>query len=180
MSHLGRTHTSSFGGNLPHPFPAARTSSARPSAGHTQRVENAEIADHLDAFATLLELAEANPYQPRAYRRAAETLRAAAVPIEALVRAGRVSELRGIGSGIEGRLRELVETGELAELRALEREFVPGLVGLGRSLGLTTKRSVEIARALGVRTPEAFRAAVAEGRLRTVPGIGPKTEARVR
>jgi DNA polymerase (family X) len=143
-------------------------------------VDNARIADRLDAFATLLELAEANPYQPRAYRRAAETIRAAPVPIAELVRAGRVKELRGIGSGIAARLRELVETGEIAELRELERELVPGLVGLGRFLGLTTRRSVEIARALGVRTPEEFRAAVAEGRLRTVPGVGPKTEARVR
>ena len=33
---------------------------------------------------------------------------------------GRVRELRGIGPGIERRLRELVETGDIAELRELE------------------------------------------------------------
>src|SRR3954447_6308936 len=158
---------------------AARVRNPRPTV-KTVGMDNAEIADRLDAFATLLELAEANPYQPRAYRRAAETIRGVPEPIEQLVRAGRVRELRGIGPGIEARLRELVETGEIAELRELERDFVPGLVGLGRFLGLTTKRSVEIARALGVRTPDEFRAAVAAGRLRTVPGVGPKTEARVR
>ena len=143
-------------------------------------VDNARIADRLDAFATLLELAEANPYQPRAYRRAAEAIRAAPAPIEPLVRDGRVRQLRGIGPGIAGRLRELVETGEIAELRELEREIVPGIVGLGRFLGLTTRRSLELARALDVRTPDEFRAAVAAGRLRTVPGVGPKTESRVR
>src|SRR6187200_1331554 len=95
-------------------------------------VENASIADRLDAFATLLELAEANPYQPRAYRRAAESIRSAPVAIEPLVRSGRVRELRGIGPGIATRLRELVETGEIAELRELEDELVPGIVGLGR------------------------------------------------
>lgn len=142
-------------------------------------MDNAAIADRLDAFATLLELAESNPYQPRAYRRAAETVRAAPVPIDGLVRSGHVRELRGIGPGIAGRLRELVETGEIAELRELERELVPGIVGLGRFLGLTTKRSVELARALGVQTPDEFRAAVLAGRLRDVPGVGPKTEARV-
>jgi DNA polymerase (family 10) len=142
-------------------------------------VENAQIADRLDAFATLLELAESNPYQPRAYRRAAEVILAAPVPIEELVRTGRVRSLRGIGPGIAARLSELVETGEIAELRELERDLVPGLVGFGRFLGLTTKRSLEIARALGVQTPEEFREAVAAGRLRTLPGIGPKTEARV-
>src|SRR3954464_3497139 len=101
-------------------------------------MDNAAIADRLDAFATLLELAEANPYQPRAYRRAAETIRAGPGPVAGPVRSGRVRELRGIGPGIEGRLRELVQTGEIAELRELERDLVPGLVGLGRFLGLTT------------------------------------------
>jgi DNA polymerase (family 10) len=142
-------------------------------------VDNAWIAGRLDAFATLLELAEANPYQPRAYRRAAETIRAADVPVEALVRAGRVQQLPDIGPGTERRLRELIETGEIAELRELEREIVPGIVGLGRYLGLTTKRSLELARALDVQTPDEFRAAVAEGRLRALPGVGPKTESRV-
>ena len=95
------------------------------------------------------------------------------------MRTGRVRELRGIGPGIEARLRELVETGDIAELAELERELAPDLVGLGRYLGLGAKRSVEIARALGVRTAEELREAAAAGRLRTVPGIGPKTEARL-
>ena len=142
-------------------------------------MDNAWIAERLEAFASLLELAEANPYQARAYRRAAETIRAAPVPVPELVRTGRVRDLRGIGRGIEGRLRELVETGDIAELAELERELAPGLVGLGRYLGLGARRSVDIARALGVHTPEEFRAAAAAGRLRSVPGIGPKREAQL-
>jgi DNA polymerase (family X) len=142
-------------------------------------VENAQIADRLDAFASLLELAEANPYTARAYRRAAETIRDAAVPVAELVGSGRVRELRGIGPGIEARLRELVETGSIAELAELERELSPDLVGLGRYLGLSARRSVELARALDIRTVEELREAAAAGRLRTVPGIGAKTEARL-
>src|SRR5919204_4549189 len=142
-------------------------------------MDNAWIADRLEAFATLLELAEANPYTARAYRRAAETIRAAPVPVADLVRTGRVRELRGIGAGIEGRLRELVETGDIAEVVELERELAPGLVGLGRYLGIGAKRSVEIARALGVQTADELREAALAGRLRTVPGIGPKIEAQL-
>jgi DNA polymerase (family 10) len=142
-------------------------------------VDNRRIAERLDAFASLLELAEANPYMARAYRRAAETIRATPAPVAELVRGGRVRELRGIGPGIEGRLRELVETGAIEELAELERDLAPALVGLGRYLGLSAKRSVEIARGLGVRTPDELREAAAAGRLRTVRGIGPKTEARL-
>jgi DNA polymerase (family X) len=142
-------------------------------------MENRQIADRLDAFAALLELADGNPYTVRAYRRAAETIRGATLPVAELVRSGRARELSGIGPGIEARLRELVETGDIAELADLERELAPDLVGLGRYLGLGAKRSVELARALGVRTAEELREAAAAGRLRTVPGIGPKTEARL-
>ena len=142
-------------------------------------MENAQIADRLEAFAAVLDLGDANPYTARAYRRAAETIRSAPSPVAELVRSGRVRDLRGIGPGIEARLRELVETGEIAELAELERELAPDLVGLGRYLGLSAKRSVEIARALGVRTPDELRAAAAAGRLRTVPGIGPKIAARL-
>jgi DNA polymerase (family 10) len=142
-------------------------------------VQNARIADRLEAFAALLELAEANPYTARAYRRAAETIRATPLAVDELVRSGRARELRGIGPGIEGRLRELVETGEIAELVTLERELAPELIGLGRFLGLGARRSIEVARALGVSTAAEFREAAAAGRLRSVPGIGPKTEARL-
>jgi DNA polymerase (family X) len=142
-------------------------------------VDNRQIADRLDAFASLLELGDANPYTMRAYRRAAETIRAAALPVAELVRSGRARELRGIGPGIEARLRELVETGEIAELAELERELAPDLVGLGRYLGLSAKRSVELARALGIHSVDELREAAAAGRLRKVPGIGPKTEARL-
>jgi DNA polymerase (family X) len=142
-------------------------------------VDNPQIADRLDAFASLLELADASPYTTRAYRRAAETIRGAAFPVAELVTSGRARELRGIGPGIEARLRELMETGTIAELAELERELAPDLVGLGRYLGLGAKRSVELARALDVSTADELREAAAAGRLRTVPGIGPKTEARL-
>jgi DNA polymerase (family X) len=142
-------------------------------------VENTQIAERLEAFAALLELADANPYTTRAYRRAAETIRGAPLPVAKLVQSGRVRELRGIGTGIEARLRELIETGQIAELAELERELAPELIGLGRFLGLSARRSMQIAKALGVTTAAEFREAAADGRLRAVPGIGPKIEARL-
>src|SRR5205085_825775 len=108
-----------------------------------------------------------------------EVIRSTPVPVAELVRAGRARELRGIGPGIEARLRELVETGDIQELAQLERELSPELIGLGRLLGVGARRGVEIGRALGVSTLDDFRAAAEEGRLREVPGIGPQTEAKL-
>jgi DNA polymerase (family 10) len=142
--------------------------------------DNAAIASRLDQFASLLELAGAGPYTARAYRRAADLIRSTPAPVAELVRQGRVRELRGIGPGIERRLRELVETGEIAELQELEREVSPELAGLGRFLGVSVMRMLEIGRVLGVRTLPELRAAAEAGRLQEVPGIGPETERKLR
>jgi DNA polymerase (family 10) len=141
--------------------------------------ENAAIAERLEAFAALLDLAGSSYYTARAYRRAAELIRATPAPVAELVRKRRVRELRGIGPGIERRLVELVETGRIAELDGLERTVQPEIVGLGRFLGLSPKRSVDVARALGVESAEEFREAARAGRLRSVPGIGAKREAAI-
>ena len=142
-------------------------------------LDNAALAERLEAFAALLELAGSSPYAARAFRRAAQTVRETRVSVAELALAGRVDELRGIGPGIAARLRELAETGNLAELDELERTVHPELVALGRYLGVGTKRMLEISDALGVTTADELRAAAREGRLRSVPGIGPKTEARL-
>src|SRR5207248_3552317 len=105
----------------------------------TSCLDNATIAERLEAFAALLDLAGSGYYTSRAYRRAAETIRETKAPIAQLVNAGRAQELRGIGPGIATRLRELVETGRIAELDELEREVQPEFVGLGRFLGIGPK-----------------------------------------
>lgn len=142
-------------------------------------MDNATLAERLEVFAALLDLNGSGHYTVRAYRRAADLIRSTPADVAALVRAGRVRELAGIGPGIEGRLRELVDTGELAELRELEAQTLPELVGVARLLGLSTKRMRELGHALGIRTLPELREATAAGRLDSVPGIGPKTAARI-
>ena len=143
-------------------------------------LDNPAIAAALCEYAALLELADAGPYAARAFRRAAELVAATPVDVAALVRAGRARELRGIGPGIEARLRELVETGTIAELDVLRWTVSPELAALGRLHGFGARRAIEIGAALGIRTGEELREAAAGGRLREVRGIGPKTEASIR
>jgi DNA polymerase (family 10) len=142
-------------------------------------VDNATLADRLDAFAALLDLNGSGHYTVRAYRRAADMIRSTPADVAALVRQGRVRELAGIGPGIETRLRELVETGRIAELDELEAQALPELVGVAALLGVSTKRMRELGHALGIKTLAELQGAAAEGRLDSVPGIGPKTAARI-
>ncbi len=141
---------------------------------------NAELAAALHEYAALLELAGAQSYAARAFRRGADLIAATPVPVADLVRSGRARELRGIGPGIEARLRELVQTGRLAELEELRRETSPELAALGRLLGFGARRGTQIGATLGIQTAAELREAAAGGRLREVPGIGPRTEATIR
>ncbi len=125
-------------------------------------------------FAALLELAGANPYTVRAYRRAADLIRDTPAPVAELVRTGRVRELRGIGPGIEARLRELVETGEIAELKELEREVSPELVGarpLPRRLAKQADARDRARRSASARSTSCARRRAA-GRLRRCRASG--------
>ena len=140
---------------------------------------NAEIAQTLESYAALLDLAGAGHYTVRAYRRAAELVRETRAPVAELVRAGRVRELRGIGPGIERRLQELVATGRLEELEELEREVEPALVALARFVGLSSQRLVAVGKELGIRTAAELREAAETGRLREASGIGPSTERKI-
>jgi len=143
-------------------------------------LRNDAIAERLETLAALLDLAGSSFYSVRAYRRAAELVRSTPATVAELVRSGRVRELRGIGPSIETRLRELVETGRLAEIEELEGVIQPELVALGKLAGLGPQRMVELGRALGIRSADELRDAAAAGRLREVRGIGAAAEAKIR
>ena len=141
---------------------------------------NREIADRLDAFATLLELGEANPYTTRAYRRAGghdpghPGGRLRAGPVRPGPRAPR-DRVRHRDAAARAR-RDRVDRGaRRARTEALSRARRSGPLPRAHPRG----RRPRIARALDIRTAEEFRSAAAEGRLRSVPGVGPKLEARL-
>src|SRR3954464_15847388 len=148
--------------------------------GETINTDNQAVADALERYASLLDLAGSSYYVVRAYRRAAELIRPLATPVAELVRNGSVRELRGIGPSLEAGLRELVETGQIAHARELESEVEPELVGLGRLLGLSPKGAGGVGRALNARTAAELRGAVESGRVQDVPGMGPKSVAKLR
>src|SRR3954468_12969729 len=145
----------------------------------TTATDNAGIAARLEEFAAPLELSGAGYYSARAYRRAAGLVRAAPIEVAALVREGRVRDLRGIGSGIEARLEELIESGDIAELAELRHAKSLELAAFGRMLGIGARRATEIGAALGISTIPEFRQAAQQGRLTEVRGIGDKTAAKI-
>jgi hypothetical protein len=136
---------------------------------------NEMIARKLAEYAAYLEGEEANVYRVRAYRRAAETVRAHERELsDVLAEEGRagLEALPGVGSHLGYTLETLLRTGEFRTLGEdgghidPERLFT-SLPGVGPQL------AHQIRERLGVSTLEDLERAAHEGRLAEV-GVGPK------
>src|SRR5918912_1993667 len=143
------------------------------------RMRNAEVALHFDELADLYELDGAVSYRVLAYRNAAKALREAPASVEELTRAGRVTELAGIGKTIAEKLAVLFESGEIPAAQKLKAKYPPGLVEITRLPGFGPKRARKLFDELGIASLDELRAAAEQERLRKLPGFGPKAEESV-
>lgn len=140
---------------------------------------NSEIADALDELGDLYELDGAIVHRVVAYRTAAKSVREQTGPVAALVRAGAVTELPGIGRTLEDKLTALLQTGTIPAAEKLRAKYPEGVVAMTRLPGLGPKRARRLYDELGIDSPDALRAAAAAERIRGLKGFGPKAEASI-
>jgi len=140
-------------------------------------VHNDDIAKVFDEIADLLEIDGENPFRIRAYRNAAREVRGLPKELSGLVGDGAdLTRLPGIGEALAGKIREIVDTGTCGALKKLEQRLPPDLTELLRLPGLGPKRVHALHFDLDIHTPEQLYRAAKDGRLRELPGFGPKTE----
>ena len=108
------------------------------------------VAEILTEIGTLLELKGENPFKTRAYENAARTLESLTEPLEKLIAENRLSEIKGIGEGIQKKITELVTTGKLAYYDDLKASVPPGLVEMLQIPGLGPKKVKALNDKLGV------------------------------
>ncbi|MFT4964745.1 MAG: DNA polymerase (family 10), partial [Halobacteriales archaeon] len=102
---------------------------------------NSEIADRLEEIGNLLEATDVE-FKPRAYRRAAETIRGQPTPVEEIIDAGgeeALQELDHVGEAIGSKVTQYVETGEIEELEDLREDLPVEMEALTRVEGVGPK-----------------------------------------
>ena len=142
-------------------------------------LSNAAIADALDELGDLYELDGAVVHRVLAYRNAAKTVREASLSVAALARAGRATELQGIGATLQQKIITLLDTGTTPSTERMRAQFPPGLIAITRLPGLGPKRARLMFTELGIDSPEKLREAALAQRLRGVKGLGAKFETGV-
>jgi DNA polymerase (family 10) len=140
---------------------------------------NTEVAEQFDLLADLLELEGAESFRVLAYRRAATRMRETSGSIAQLALDGRAKELQGIGKTIEEKIVQIVEQGEIEALAKRRSIVPPGVVLFMRLPGLGPKTAARIWRELGISTLDELKAAAEGERLRTLPGLGAKSEEKI-
>jgi len=143
-------------------------------------IHNADIAAIFSEMADLLEIQQANPFRIRAYRNAARIVGELGREVRAMVERGEnLTELPGIGDDLAKKMHEIIASGKCRALERLRSEFPPAISELLHVPGLGPKRVRTLWHELEVQTPEQLARAARDGRIRTLPGFGAKTEANI-
>jgi DNA polymerase (family X) len=145
----------------------------------TTMPRNAQVAEQFDLLADLLELDGEEQFRVLAYRRAADQIRSAAGPIAELALEGEAKKLPGIGKTIESKIVQIVETGEIEALTKRKERIPSGVADFLRLPALGPKTARRIWQELGITTMAELRKAAEAERLRSLPGLGAKTEERI-
>jgi DNA polymerase (family 10) len=138
-------------------------------------VDNYPVAQVFAEIADLLEIKGENLFKIRAYRTAADTIKAWADPV-ARMDDRQLLELPGIGKDLAKKIRELAETGNCRFHQDLLLEFPPTILDLLRLQGVGPKTVALLYSALNIRSVEELVDAAKAGRLRELKGMGPKKE----
>jgi DNA polymerase (family 10) len=143
-------------------------------------LHNEDIARVFDEIADLLEIRGENPFRIRAYRNGAREVRLLPGELTKLLEEGEdLTRLPGIGAALAGKIEEILDTGTCSALLKLEEQLPADLTELLRLPGLGPKRVHTLHYDLDIHSPEQLYGAAKEGRLRALPGFGPKTEERI-
>jgi Holliday junction resolvasome RuvABC DNA-binding subunit len=143
---------------------------------------NSRCADRLREAADLLEAQGANPFRVSAYRKAASTVLGLDEDIADIIERDGLPGLEalpGIGRGIASALLEMVRTGRWTQLERLRGNSDPVQL-LTAVPGLGHRLAERIHEELHVDTLEALELAAHDGRLDSVPGVGPRRAAAIR
>ena len=136
---------------------------------------NKQIANHFNALARLMELHGENPFRIRGYANAYLNLRKVGTPLFEMSDA-EISDIKGVGKAIAGKIRELQKTGSLEALEKYKAKTPIGVQEMLNIKGFGPKKILSLWKGLEVETIGELLYACNENRLVELKGFGAKTQ----
>jgi DNA polymerase (family 10) len=143
------------------------------------KLSNHEVAEIFQTIANLLEIKGEVIYKTLAYRKAAENLNELGRDVNDVWREGKLTDIPGVGKAIAEKIDELLLTGELGFYNKLTAEVPETLADELQVPDLGPKKVALFWRELGITNLAELEAAARQEKLRHLPGMGAKSEAKI-
>jgi DNA polymerase (family 10) len=140
---------------------------------------NQELAYTFRTIADLTEIKGENIYKILAYRKAADSLSNLGQDVNEIWKQGKLTEVDGVGKAIAEKIDELLTTGHLGFLEKLEAEVPASLAEELKVPDLGPKKVALFWKELGITSLSELESAARTGKLRSLPGMGDKSEAKI-
>ncbi len=140
---------------------------------------NKEIANAFQDLAKIMELHKENKFKIRSYSSAYITLRKLGTPLTEMSDA-EINDLKGIGKAISGKIRELLDNGEMATYQKYADKTPAGVMEMLKIKGFGPKKVEVIWREMEIETIGELLYACVENRLIEAKGFGQKTQEDLR
>ncbi len=143
------------------------------------RMNNREVAKLFADVADMLAIRGDIIHRVLSYRRGAEAIQELGRDINQVYAAGELTDIPGIGKTLAEKIEEMLTTGKLTFYEKLSQEIPPTLVEMLKVDSLGPKRVKQVYETLGITTLAELNAAAQSGKLRDLPGLGAKSEAKL-
>jgi DNA polymerase (family 10) len=137
------------------------------------------VASLLREYGQRTALRGGNPYQAKAYSRAADSLGALAVPLDLLIEQDRLTEIPGVGEAIADIITKLFRTGTHPSLEKLREEVPTGVLEMLSVPGLRPEKVLRLHRDLGIASLAELEAAVKDDRVKKAKGLGAALQTKI-
>ena len=136
---------------------------------------NAEIAEVFEHIAEILEIKGENPFKIRAYLNASAAISRLGENLSDIIIEGKDLNIPGIGKDLHLKIKELVETGNLAYYDELLKSVPDGLFELLKIRGLGPKKAMLLYENFNIKSAADLENALKSGKLKHIHGFGEKS-----
>lgn len=137
-------------------------------------MKNHEIAALFERIANVLELKGENTFRINSYRKAARVIGDLTGDIEELAKAGKLTDIPGIGEGTAEKIIKYINTGKMSKYEEVMKGVSEDTITLMQIPGLGPKTVAMLNKELGIVGLNDLEKALQEGKLKGLFGIGDK------
>ncbi|MEN6328037.1 MAG: DNA polymerase/3'-5' exonuclease PolX [Syntrophomonas sp.] len=142
---------------------------------------NREVAIILDRIADILQIKDETAFfKIQAYRKAANSIYHLDEDLNTLKQANRIGEIPGVGKAVKAKIEEILEKGSCEYYERLTAEVPIGVLDMLALPGIGHKTVKTIYEQLGIDNLDDLLKAAEERQIRTLPGMGGKTEYNIK